>query len=114
MLPSFEKPHRLSGLGRALLVHSLHLAVTHLFSRLFPGCPSKGGAESFPQSGREAGACQKLHSWDHSVHAWGRQAQSQVEIVLLQMQASSIGPTFFTQNILLVSLESNLTRARPS
>lgn len=85
--------------------------MTHLFPRLFPGCPNKGGEEFFPQSGREVGACQKLHSWDHSVRAWGGQAQPQVEIVLHQMRASSICHTFFTRNILLVFLESNFTLA---
>lgn len=43
MLPSFEQLHRLSGFGQALLVHSLHLAVTHLFSACFPDAPIKGG-----------------------------------------------------------------------
>lgn len=78
---SFEKLHRLSRGGGALLGHSLHLAVTHLF----PWCSPKGGEEFFPQSGWDAGAGQKLHSWDHSLQAWGGLAQPQVEIVFLHL-----------------------------
>lgn len=59
---SFEKLHRLSRGGGALLGHSLQLAVSHLFSHLFPWCPHKRRGGVLPPE-RVGG-----RSWPEAAH----------------------------------------------
>lgn len=96
-------------------MQSLCLAVTHLSSRLVPGCPALGagvggvGGQLCPLSGREAA---------------GRPEATQLGLIQAQpsmepRSLSSAGQlhlphTFSTRNVLLASLESNFTRTRPS
>lgn len=84
MLPSFEELHRLSGFGWALLLHSLHLAVTHLFSACFPDAPIKdeggGGVVHPPEwaGGRSLPEAAQLGSLSAGL---GRAGPARVETV---------------------------------
>ena len=118
MLPGFEEPHRLSGLGGASWCRACIWLWPTCSPACFPDAPlTRGGVLLCPppQGGGRQPAARSCTAGTHSGQAWGGQAQPRVEPRSLSSAGQTHLPhTFFTRTVLLVSLESNFTPAHPS